>query len=151
MTTYRAALQSGTFFIAQVSLFLAASFTPLFASGQQAAPTPAPGAAPPQLEKLEEGEPPAITIPGSESRHSITETRERGNVTDIRVQSGRSTYYIRPQTPVGSALPGDAESPVTRPPQWKILEFESGPKKEPKQGDAAATVPPPPPLPPAQK
>jgi hypothetical protein len=148
MITYRAALQSGTFFVAQFSLFLAASLTPLFASGQQAT---APGDAPPQLEKLEEGEAPAVTIPGREPRHSITETRDRGTVTNIRVESGNSTYYIRPQSSVGSALPGDGQSTVTRPAQWQILEWESGSKNQAPQGDAAATVPPPPPLAPDRK
>lgn len=149
MTTYRAALQSGTFFVAQFSLFLAASLTPLFASGQQA-PT-ARSDAPPQLEKLEEGEAPAVTIPGREPRHSITETRDRGAVTNIRVESGNSTYYIRPQSPVGSALPGDGQSTVTRPAQWQILEWESGSKNQAPQGGAAAPVPPPPPLAPDRK
>jgi hypothetical protein len=141
MNTYRAALQSGTHFVAQFGLFLAASITPLFASGQQQPPRP--GDAPPQMEKLEEGEPPAATIPAREPHNSITETRERGAVTSIRVESGNSTYFIKPPSPVGSALPGDVQSPTSRPAQWQILQFETGHKNEAPRGDAAAVPAPP--------
>jgi hypothetical protein len=141
MNTYRAALHSGTHFLAQFGLFLAASVTPLFASSQQQPNRP--NDAPPQMEKLEEGEPPAVTNPGREPRNSITETRDRGAVTSIRVESGNSTYYIKPQSSVGSALPGDAQSPTSRPAQWQILQFESGHKNEAPHGDAAAVPAPP--------
>ncbi|MDB5821953.1 MAG: hypothetical protein JWR21_657 [Herminiimonas sp.] len=141
MKTHRAALQSGTHLVVQVGLFLAASVTPLFASGQQQ--SRAPNDAPPQMEKLEEGEPPAVTIPGREPHNSITETRDRGAVTSIRVESGNSTYYIKPQSSVGSALPGDVQSPTSRPAQWQILQFESGHKNDAPRSEAAPVPAPP--------
>ena len=78
---------------------------------------------PPKLEKLEEGEAPAITIrkPGGERK--ITEKRAQGKVKEVKVQSGKSTYYLKPNEPVGSALPGDAESSSMRAPQWQVMEF----------------------------
>lgn len=148
MTTIRSALQASTCFMAQFSLFLAASVTPLFASGQQAGDTPPPPATsqPGNLERLDESDVPAVTIPSGEQRQRITETRDRGNVTSIRVESGGSTYYIRPQPPGGNALPGDAQSRVTHPAQWQILQFEAGGSKDAPQPPQAAPVPPPPPM-----
>lgn len=108
--------------------------------------------APPQLETLEEGEPPAITIrkPGGGDEQQITETRKGGRVAEIRVKTGGSTYYLKPNDPVGSALPGDAQAPVIRPPQWEVLEFDlTRQKEETEQADDEAqsavdeAVPPP--------
>lgn len=102
-----------------VTVCVAAFAAPLPASAQQSATAPPP----PQLEKLEEGDAAAITIrkPGSEKK--ITEKREQGKVKEVKVQSGKSTYYLKPNDPAGSALPGDAESNATRAAQWQVLEF----------------------------
>lgn len=82
--------------------------------------------APPKLEKLEEGEAPAVTIRGSKPQTQITEKREQGRVTSVKVKSGNSTYYLKPNVPAGSALPGDAQSDSTRGAQWQIMEFDLG-------------------------
>lgn len=129
---------------------LAAYAIQLPASAQQADVPP-----PPTLENLEEGEPPAVTIrkPGEEKQ--ITEKRAPGGrVTEVKVSTGGSTYYLRPQDPPGSALPGDTQASPFRPAQWEVLEFDVIRSKEAQEAEAAqaATVPAPPaPAEPAKK
>ncbi len=117
--------------------YFAALAMPLFANAQQ------PSEIPPKLEKLEEGEAPAITIRKPDSEQKITEKRQKGGkVTEIKVQRGKSTYYLRPNDAVGSVLPGDAQS-SSRPPQWKIKEFDLGGEQQAKKAVATQTPPPP--------
>lgn len=96
---------------------------------------PATDVPPPQMEKLEEGEQPAITIrkPGGEAE--ITQKREQGRVTEVKVKRGNNEYYAKPNVPAGSALPGDVQSNDTRPAQWKVGEFGKVPPQpvEPEQ------------------
>jgi len=120
-----------------VAASLAALAMPLPASSQP------PDDTPPRLEKLEEGEAPAITIRKPDSERKITEKRQGGKVTEIKVQSGKSTYYLKPNEPAGSALPGDIQSNAIRAPQWQIKEFDLGRKQEPEEADAAQTPAPP--------
>jgi hypothetical protein len=80
---------------------------------------------PPRLERLEEGEPPAVTIPGGgQPERSITEKREQGRVTEVEVHTGRSTYVVKPLNPSGSALPGDTQANTNRAAQFKVKEFD---------------------------
>jgi hypothetical protein len=82
---------------------------------------------PPELERLEEGEAPAVTIPGGgPAEKSITQKREQGRVTEVEVRTGRSTYVVKPLTPSGSALPGDTPANTNRAPQFKVKEFDLG-------------------------
>ncbi len=114
-----------------VAVCIAAFAAPLPAIAQQAAAPP-----PPTLEKLEEGDVPAITIRKPSGEKKITEKREQGKVKEVKVQSGKNTYYVKPNEPAGSALPGDAESAATRPAQWQVLQFggpKSGKEAEPPQ------------------
>lgn len=105
--------------------------------------------APPDLEKLEEGEASASTVRSPEASTKITEKRHRGQVTSIKVESGDSTYYVTPQTPSGNIMHGGQRDTI-RAPQWQILEFDWG--REPKKsGEASARpgiiAPPPPAVP----
>ncbi|WP_075255901.1 hypothetical protein [Herbaspirillum camelliae] len=98
-----------------------------------------PAPPPPELEKLEEGEPPAVTIrkPGEDSRNqgnSIKEQRDHGQVKEIEVKSGPSTYYLRPNQNVGSSTPGDTQSGPPTSAQWKVGEFDWGVKKPQQEG-----------------
>lgn len=129
-----------------VAACVAACAIPLLAAAQQA-PTP------PRLEKLEEGEAPAITIRKPDSERKVTEKRVQGKVTEVKVQSGKSKYTLKPNAPAGSALPGDAQSNVTRPPQWQVKEFDMGRVKQQQaqQAGAASTPVPPPAAAPAAK
>jgi hypothetical protein len=101
-----------------VALAASAYAMPLFAQAQDPAAPP-----PPTLEKLQEGEAPAVTIRKPDGEKKITEKRKQGKIKEVKVQSGKSTYYLKPNEPVGSALPGDAESSANRGAQWQVMEF----------------------------
>lgn len=107
---------------------LAACAMPLLVGAQQ----------PPVLEKLEEGEPPAITIRKPDTEKQITEKRQQGKVTEVKVKSGKSTYYLKPVDPAGSAMRGDGQSDEIRAAQWPVLEFDMGAKKKKAAEEAAA-------------
>ncbi|AMO93695.1 hypothetical protein CFter6_0977 [Collimonas fungivorans] len=120
--------------------------TPLLVNAQQA-PQPSRNAAPPppELQKLEEGEAPAVTIrkPGDEPA-GISQKREQGRVTEVKVESGGSTYYVKPGSQAGTLQPGDS---IPRGAQWQIKEFDLGQKArkpgEAVQSDSDAGLPPP--------
>jgi hypothetical protein len=129
---------------------IAVCLSPLWAVAQQAAP--GPGSTPPRLETLQEGTPPDIPILKPEGGATTTEQRDNsGKVREIKVQSGNSTYYVKPNDQPGTSVPGDAESNATRPAQWKIFDFDFGGRsKANKELDAVQTLepaPPPPPMP----
>lgn len=116
---------------------------PLSAIAQEAAAPP-----PPQLERLEEGEEPAVTIRPPQREQRITQKRAPGGkVTEVQVTSGGSTYYLKANDQAGSTLPGDAQSNLIRAAQWLVLEFDAYPTEEERQAQvqAAAETPPPPP------
>jgi hypothetical protein len=103
---------------------------------------------PPQLEKLEEGEPPAVTIRKPEQKSAIQEKRAPGGkVTEVKVSTGGSTYVVKPNDQAGSALPGDTQSHTFRPPQWQVKEFDlgrRGEQNEAAEGEERQAAPPPP-------
>ena len=118
---------------------LSAQLLPAYAQ----APTKNVAPPPPKLEKLEEGEQPAITIAPPDSGTKITEKHEQGKVTEVKVKSGKSTYYLKPNDPAGSAARGDLESDQIRAAQWPILEFDLGRKKvNPKEVEPPQTLQP---------
>jgi hypothetical protein len=106
-----------------------------------------PSSAPPKLERIEEGSDTPITVtPPKGATRKITEKKEGGRVTEVKVQSGKNTYYMKPNVPAGNAQPGDAQSGAIRAPTWQILEFDLGKKKpKDKDEDPADTKPAPPP------
>ncbi|HZW22991.1 DUF2782 domain-containing protein [Noviherbaspirillum sp.] len=104
---------------------------------------------PPQLEKLEEGEAPAVTIRKPDQKSRIEEKRAPGGkVTEVKVTSGGGTYVVKPNDQAGSAQPGDLQSNTIRPAQWLVKEFDLS-RQEKEQQEEAANVPPP--APPAKK
>lgn len=116
-----------------------------------AAGAAAQSAPPQQLEKIEEVDNPVTVTskPGTETK--IVEKREGGRVTEAKVKSGKSTYTVKPNTPAGSALPGDAAGSANRGPQWTVLEFDLLAKKKKRSAEEAEKEDgPPPPPPPAQ-
>ncbi|MDB5797195.1 MAG: hypothetical protein JWP36_1097 [Paucimonas sp.] len=111
---------------------------------QAQAPARAEAPPPPRLEKLEEGELPAVTIPSRPTENQIQEKREDGRVTSVRVTSGGNTYTVVPNiVPESRANSGDWRASVNRPPQWQVHEFNTERRKEP-DANAAATMPQPP-------
>lgn len=104
----------------------------------------APVPPPPQMEQLEEmTEAAPITVtPQGDKATKIEERREQGRVTEVKVTSGGSTYYLKPNSPAGNAAPGDVTGSANRGPQWKVLEFDFGnTKKTPTQEDTATPAP----------
>ena len=118
------------------------------------APTSAPGLAPvpapPQMEKLEEMTEAPITLTppagsNAEGKTKIEEKRQQGRVTEVKVTSGNSTYYLKPNSPAGSSVPGDVTGSANRGPQWQVMEFDFGSTKKQAQdqaaGDSSAPAP----------
>lgn len=129
----------------RTSLFLPAMLLTLAAHTAQAQQTP-PAQTPPKLEKIEEVADDPITVTSKPAVSSqITEKRDNsGNVVEATVKSGPSTYTLKPNHPVGTALPGDAMS-GNRGPQWTVMEFDLGKKKKKtaeEDGAADAGAPP---------
>ncbi|HEX8956184.1 MAG TPA: hypothetical protein VF798_07920 [Burkholderiaceae bacterium] len=83
-----------------------------------------------KLEKLEDAEPPAVRIGKPPAEHKVTEIRDDSGVKEVKVETGISTYYVRPNQQVGTALPGDTQSTTNRGAEWKVMEFNLGSKKK---------------------
>lgn len=119
--------------------FAFASLMPLAALAQQQAPQKVQAPPPPQTMTLEEGEAPAVTIPGgNQRREEIIEHRKQGRVTEIEVHTPASSYTVRPNEQPGSALPGDAESNGNRAAQFTIKRFPIPKPKNEEEANAAA-------------
>ncbi|TCS33494.1 hypothetical protein EDC30_11625 [Paucimonas lemoignei] len=99
----------------------AAMAASLPALAQQSAEAPPP----PRLEKLEEGEAPAVTITPPSERATITEKRAPGGKrTEVKVKSGKSTYRVQPSDEPGNAQQGDGQSIAAKPAQWEVMQFD---------------------------
>lgn len=123
--------------------FLRLSVLPLalltgFAWAQQATTTTPQQ---PPTERIEPGsDVPTTNIPPRRGTQINERRANDGTVTEVEVQSGGSRYIMRPNTPAGNAQGGDAQSSAFRAPQWQVMEFDIGPKKQ-AAGDDAATAP----------
>jgi hypothetical protein len=123
-------------FIAAACVTAIAPFT---VYAQQAATTNAPP--PPEMQKLDDTNEPGITVRPSQGEQKITEKRNNGKTTEVKVQKGKNVYTVRPNDQPGSVLPGDAQATSTRPAQWVVKEF--GKQKPPVERNAPATPAPP--------
>ena len=115
-----------------IAAVVALAAVPLYSVAQEkTAPTP------PGLQRIDEGEQPAVTIRQPQSEKEITEKRDHGQVTEIKVKSGKSTYYLRPNNQIiGGTASGSASNSVV-PPEWVVHEFDLGvPKKDNKEESA---------------
>jgi len=106
----------------------------------------APSAAPPKLDKIDEIDTP-ITVTNKPKEKAVTEKRDNsGNVTEVKVKSGPSSYTVKPKnTTTSTALPGDAAGMANRGPQWTVMEFDLGKKKTKQKDDEGDDNAPPPP------
>lgn len=102
----------------------------------------APSAAPPQLEILDDVNDTPITINSKPAqRNEVQEHKQQGKVTEVKVTSGPSTYYLKPNpNPQGGDIPGRNLSG----PQWRVMEFGGKKKTNPEDLPDAAPVPAPP-------
>ena len=132
-----------------LSLCLIAHAGAAFAQTKPADAPPKPSEAPPKLEIIDAAPAPRpnvnVTPKSAKSGTRITEKKEGGRVTEVKVQAGPSNYTMKPNTPAGNAQVGDAQGGnAIRPPQWTVLEFGKG-KKKPVEEAAAQTADAPPP------
>jgi hypothetical protein len=117
-----------SYLLAGMWMTTAAASLPALA--QQGATAPPP----PRMEKLEEGEAPAVTITPPSDRTTITEKRAPGGKrTEVKVKSGKSTYNVQPSDEPGNAQQGDGQSIAAKPAQWQVLQFDMNREKNPKQ------------------
>ena len=127
-----------------ITISVAAIATPLIVGAQSTPPSKDFAPAPPQTQRLEEGEAPAVTIRQPDTQKKITEKKSQGKVTEVKVQTGRTTYYAKPNDPAGSAMRGDGQSDTNRPVQFEIGKFgppKSTPAPDPVQTLAPAPAP----------
>jgi hypothetical protein len=96
---------------------------------------------PPETQRLQEGEAPAVNIRQPDTKANITEKKSQGRVTEVKVQTGQSTYYAYPNDAPGSAMRGDGQSETSRPVQFRIGEF-GPPKNRPEAEEPIPTLPP---------
>lgn len=132
-----------------LSLCLIAHAGAVFAQAKPSEAPPKPSDAPPQLEKIEptKGARPSINVTPKSSKGGtkITEKKDGGRVTEVKVQAGPSTYTMKPNTPAGNAQPGDLQTGhSTRTPQWTVFEFGKGKKKTVEEAAAETADAPPP-------
>jgi hypothetical protein len=101
---------------------------------------PAPGDAPPRLERLEEGQAPETAPAPAQPQDRIIERRARGGqVTEVEVSKGGSNYVVKPNEQAGNALPGDLQSNRNRGAQWQVFGFDL--KREQEKGPAGPAEP----------
>lgn len=116
------------------------------ALAQQPQPAPPkPSEAPPRLQ-VEDGPNTkngriAVDPKPAPGAVQITEKKNGGVVTEVKVKSAVGEYTMKPGAGPGNAQPGDAQSTV-RPATWTVLEFDLNKKKK-AQGAATVDAPPP--------
>ena len=112
-------------------LWMAAAAASLPALAQQRAEAPPP----PRLEKLEEGEAPAVTITPPTEKNTVTEKRAPGGKrTEVKVKNNNITYRVQPADEPGNAQQGDGQSIAAKPVQVEVMQFDmSGQRKVPKE------------------
>ena len=87
-------------------------------------------------EKMDEADASAQASEPHKPQREITEKRERGNVTEVKVQSRNSTYYLKPSDAAGAPRPTDNQRNLQGA-QWRVMQFDWGKRKENKKPDAA--------------
>ncbi len=128
------------------SIWLAASALTVPVSAQQARAPSAEAPPPPKLERLEEGEQPAVTIRPPGGKATITEQRAPGGKrTDVKVTTGKSTYRVQPSDQPGNAQVGDGQSIVAKPAKWEVMTFDLNRGKQIAQEPTEQQAVPPPP------
>jgi hypothetical protein len=115
-----------------------------------------PSEAPPKLERIEEGaDTPVTIVPKREQQRQVKETKDGGQVKEVQVKSGNSTYTMKGSNPGSVNETSVGAGSTLRPPQWQVLEFDLSKKKQAQRDEEAAAaaaaappanVPPPPPL-----
>lgn len=109
-----------------LGLWLAAAASlPAFAQQRAEAPPP------PRLEKLEEGQAPAVTITPPSEKNTVTEKRAPGGKrTEVKVKTGNTTYRVQSADEPGNAQQGDGQSIAAKPAQVEVMQFDISGKRK---------------------
>lgn len=124
----------------------------LLAAANTALAQQKPAETPPKLEVIEEGsDTPIVVTPPKTGGAKITEKKDGGRVTEVKVKTGKSAYTMKGAHPSAVNERGNATGSTLGTPQWQVLEFDLARKKKTSKEDVpAADVPPPPPAQPAK-
>lgn len=106
-----------------------------------------PSEAPPKLEVIEEGsDQPIVVTPPKAGGAKITEKKDGGRITEVKVKTGKSAYTMKGTNPAAVNERGSGGGSTVGAPQWQVMEFDLNRKKKTDKEDVpAADVPPPPP------
>lgn len=122
----------------------------LLASAGTALAQQKPADTPPKLEVIEEGsDTPIVVTPPKTGGAKITEKKDGGRTTEVKVKTGKSAYTMKGAHPGAVNERGNATGSTLGTPQWQVLEFDLNRKKKTDKEDVPAADAPPPP-PPAQ-
>ena len=101
----------------------------------------------PKLEVIEEGsDTPIVVTPPKSGGNKVTEKKEGGRTTEVKVRRGRSAYTMKGANPLSVNERGNAAGGTLGSPQWQVMEFDLARKKKTdKEAVPAADAPPPPP------
>jgi hypothetical protein len=105
-----------------------------------------PAETPPKLEVIEEGsDTPIVVTPPTTGGAKITEKKDGGRTTEVKVKTGKSAYAMKGAHPSAVNERGNATGSTLGTPQWQVLEFDLARKKKTdKEAVEAADAPPPP-------
>ncbi len=123
----------------------------LLAAANTALAQQKPAETPPKLEVIEEGsDTPIVVTPPKTGGAKITEKKDGGRVTEVKVKNGKSAYTMKGAHPSAVNERGNATGSTLGSPQWQVLEFDLARKKKTSKEDVPAAEAPPPPAPPAK-
>jgi hypothetical protein len=106
-----------------------------------------PSDAPPKLERLDDSNLAPATATPRANEPKISEKRENGRTTEVKVKTGKSSYTMKGTNPAAGSSGLDANGSSLRGPQWQVGEFDLNKKKKDASEAAAETdaAPAPPP------
>ncbi len=105
-----------------------------------------PAETPPKLEVIEEGsDTPIVVTPPTSGGTKITEKKDGGRITEVKVKNGKSAYTMKGAHPSAVNERGNAAGSTLGTPQWQVMEFDLSRKKKTSKEDVPADAPPPPP------
>ena len=93
----------------------------------------APTNLPANLKPLDESIDPVIAPhkSGENESHTTTQNKQSGTSTEVIVNSGSSTYSVKPNQTSGNVTPGEVQSSSNHPAQWSIFSWGKAKPAEP--------------------
>ncbi|UUZ50565.1 homoserine kinase [Massilia sp. B-10] len=86
---------------------------------------------PPKLEVIEEGsDTPIVVTPPKTGGARISEKKDGGRTTEVKVRTGKSAYTMKGAHPSAVNERGNATGSTLGTPQWQVLEFDLARKKK---------------------